>query len=154
MPRLVDGGSLTSTETVECSFDISISFSNVKLDLSLDLRAALRDNLLGARLLSDGDIFLRIRTAHLRRDSLNKREWLKKLGKDHRECILNLERDARRDNTLRPFSDGLDALVPFRGLWSDFQVDQLPALRAQRCLEVSLYLDCAKFKVAHTVLRR
>lgn len=74
MPRLVDGRLLTSTETVECSFDISISFSNVTIDLSLELRAALLDNLLSARLLSDGDIFLRIRTAHLRHDSMNKRE--------------------------------------------------------------------------------
>lgn len=86
------------------------------IDLSLELKAALRDNLLSARLLSDSDIFLRIRIAHLRRDSLNKREWLKKIGKDHREYILNLERDARRDNILRPFSDGLDTLVPFKGL--------------------------------------
>ncbi len=154
MPRLVDGGSLTSTETVECSFDIPISFSNVTIDLSLELRAALRDNLLSARILSNGDIFLRIRTAHLRRDSLNKREWLQKIGKDDRECIFSLERDARRDDILMPFSDALDALVPFRGLWSAFQVDQLPALRAQRCLEVSLYLGCAKFKVADTVHRR
>ena len=34
---------------------IFISFSNVTIDLSLELKAALRDNLLSARLLSDGD---------------------------------------------------------------------------------------------------
>lgn len=107
------------------------------IDLSPELRAALRDNLLSARLLSEGDIFLRIRTAHLQHDLFNKRKWLKKLTRDQRECVLSLERDAGRDDTLRAFSDGLDALVPFSGLWSAFQVDQLPALRAQRCPEVS-----------------
>jgi len=154
MPRPVGGGSWTSTETVGCSFDIFISCSNVTIDLSLELRAALRDNLLSARLLSDGDIFLRIRTAHLRRDSLNKRKWLTKLTRDQRECVLSLERDAERDDTLRAFSDGLDVLVPYRGLWSAFQVDQLPALRAQRCPEVCLYIDRAKVNIADTVHRR
>jgi len=116
MPRPVGRGSWTSTETVGYPFDTFISCSNVTIDLSLELRAALRDNLLSARILSNGDIFLRIRTAHLRRDSLNKREWLQKIGKDDRECIFSLERDARRDDILMPFSDALDALVPFRGL--------------------------------------
>ena len=151
---LVGGGWWTSTETVGCPFDIFISSNNVVIDLSLELKAALRDNLLNARLLSEGDIFLRIRTAHLRSNSLDKRKWLKKLTRDSRECVLSLERDAGRDDILRAFSDGLDALVPFRGLWSAFQVDQLPALRAQRCPEVSLYLDWAEVKVADTIHRR
>ena len=136
---LVGGGSWTSTETVGCASDIIISSSNVITDLSLELKASLRDNLLSARLLSEGDIFLRIQTAHLRRDSLNKRKWLKKSTRDSRECVLSLERDAGRDDTLRAFSDGIDALVPVRGLWLAFQVDQLPALRAQRCPEVSMH---------------
>lgn len=148
------GGSLTYTETVGFTFDILVSFINVTIDLSLELRTALRDNILNVRLLSDGDIFLRIRTAHLRRDSLNKQKWLSKLTRDDRECVLGLERDAATHNTFGAFSDGLDALVPFRGLWSAFQVGDLPALFAQRCPEVSSYLNVPKFNTADTVRRR
>ena len=49
--------SLIFIETIKCFFNIFISFNNVTINFSLKLRAALRDNLLNARLLNDDDIF-------------------------------------------------------------------------------------------------
>jgi len=71
----------------------------VTIDLNLELRAIIRDNLLSTRFLSNGDIFRRIRRAYIRHDLFNKRKWLNEL-EDERECALSLERDAAIDNAL------------------------------------------------------
>ena len=81
---------------VEPSYDRTTATVEIMIDLNCALRTALRENTLCARLLSNGEIFLCVRTAHLRGVPKNKQIWMHRSPRDSREYVLILKRISRR----------------------------------------------------------
>ena len=73
--------------------------------------------------------------AHLQGQREEKRKWLVRLSKSKQRDVLQLEGRAGRakNSEMCEFSDELDKLIPFRGLWSAFQIGTFDRLLTIRC---------------------
>jgi hypothetical protein len=65
-----------------------------------------------------------------------KTELLAKFSNNKRLEISKLGSRALTNDTIGVFCDALDALIPFKGLWSAFQLGHLHTLLGQHCFEV------------------
>lgn len=107
---------------------------------SRSLKDSLRDEYSNARNSFDGDIYYRIRTAHLQAQRGEKRKWLARLSKSKQRDVLHLEGRAEspKNPEMHQFSEQLDLLIPFRGLWPAFQIGTFHRLLSIRCPQVSI----------------
>ena len=90
---------------------------------SWPLKDSLRDKYSNARNFFDGDIYCRIRTAHLQAQRGEKRKWLARLSKSKQRDVLQLEGRAERPKNpeTRQFNEQLDCWFPLRGFGQRFK---------------------------------
>ena len=88
----------------------------------------------------DGEIFRYMRLHQINNNLESANLWKSRLDKGKSGSKLNdiaqLLRAASKDDKMKAFLDSLDALLPFRGLWLDFQVGCFHRLLTLRCPEV------------------
>lgn len=100
------------------------------VDLSEEVKNEFRERDPDRARYYNGDILRQIRIATLEGDDECRDKWLAKLSPSMRNWVNRL------DGQPRKLIDSLDALIPFVGLWPDFQIGTLPRLLNLHCPEV------------------
>ncbi|KAL8770678.1 MAG: hypothetical protein Q9209_003746 [Squamulea sp. 1 TL-2023] len=104
-------------------------------DINVSAKAELREEHANARSFLDGDIYRHLRNCHLQNDLEGKRKWMARLSAAKRRDVLQLEKRAYADDPTREFTESLDKLLPFTGLWSALQLGTFHRLLSLRCPE-------------------
>ena len=99
------------------------------LDLSLPAREHVRYEHLNALKFSDGDILRHHLSAECRGDQQSADAWFARLPETSHRRVRQLKKDSN-------LFDALAALVPFAGLWPDYNPSTLNHMLAMRCREV------------------
>jgi len=107
-------------------------------DINIQSKNALREQDSGSAKYLDGDIYRRIRISALDGDTAQKNKWLARLSAEKRRNISRMESSF----VMREVRDGLDALIPFRGLWHPMEIGQFPRLLNIHCPEVPALSLC------------
>ncbi|KAH7021757.1 hypothetical protein B0J12DRAFT_610699 [Macrophomina phaseolina] len=111
-------------------------------ELSEEAKQELREQCSNGKKNSDGELYRRIRHYSRAKDSTGQERWKARISQA-KERELNYV-EAR---LLRP----LDRLLPFHGLWEDFNLSLLWRMLSWRCWEeIERYLDCI-WRFWHTV---
>ncbi|KAL8788265.1 MAG: hypothetical protein Q9213_001785 [Squamulea squamosa] len=115
-------------------------------DLSQEAQNTLREDYANSKNFYDGDIYRHLRRAHLRGDLLSKKKWLSRLSTTKQRDVKQFEKRTTRSFLLKCFSDALDALIPYMGLWPAFQIGTFHRILPLRCHEEMIsYLRCIKY---------
>jgi hypothetical protein len=88
----------------------------------------------------DGQIYRNIRLLKKKGETEKAKNWLVRLNDSKSgsklKDISQLEKAAMRSSSMKNFSDALDNLLEFRGLWDEFQIGCFHRLLTIRCPEV------------------
>ena len=109
-----------------------------RIDINAHAKNALREHDPGSAKYFDGDIYRQIRIAALDTSrpseitTARRNKWLARLSSEKRRTLLRIERSL----VMRKVRNGLDALVPFTGLWPALEIGQLQRLLKIHCPEV------------------
>ena len=111
----------------------------------MQAKTALREQDSGAARYFDGDIYRQIRIAALDKATspqeklARKNKWLVRLSStEKRRNVSRIESSPK----IREVRDGLDALIPFTGLWTVLDVGQFPRILNIHCPEVKNPFAC------------
>ena len=128
----------------------------IALDLGEKEVNELREEYSNAKNSYDGDIFRRLRRAHLAGNTFAKARWLSKLSRTKIRDIDLLEKRAAKDPQTRHLQCAFDHLLPFTGLWPALQIGTFHRLLSLRCPEASLsyHLLELELALADTVRRK
>ena len=114
-------------------------------DLSKEVQKALREDYANSKNFYDGDIYRHLRKSHVHGDLLSKRKWLSRLSTTKQRDVKDFEKRATRSYLIRCFSDALDALIPYMGLWPAFQIGTFHRILPLRCHEVFVHSSWERF---------
>lgn len=98
-------------------------------------RRAIREEYSNALNFSDGDIFRHLRHCSMNNELSGKVKWLSRLSESKRRDLKQLEKFAEEDEEMRRFSESLDDLIPYTGLWAAMKIGTLHRLLPLRCPE-------------------
>lgn len=111
------------------------------LEIPASLRYKLTAQYTNELRFSDGDIFRFYRRAQLDNDQPLVRTWRARLTDGKRRNLVQLEK-ADHGRIIQ----GLDALLPFVGLWQDFQLGALNRILPMHTWEVSIPLQAFEYR--------
>ncbi len=100
-------------------------------DINLLTKTALREQDSGSADYFGGDVYRHIRISVLNDDVPRKCKWLAKLSPGKRRYVIRFETSKIMSNVMA----GLDALIPFTGLWPDFKLGTLQRILKIHCPE-------------------